>query len=167
MTRGGCTRERDVLRAVARDWASAASMDLVAHLDTCARCRMVRDAGERLRAAHDRDTHAARVPTASAMWWRLDRRAAAERARRAQRLAFALQALVVAAALGAAAAAVQVAAPWLHGPAATTASAWRATWTSMASWAAVPAGWTLPLAALLAAWLLIVPTALYFVLVDE
>jgi len=109
-----CQREPDVLRAVARAWCEDADSGVAAHAATCARCTEVRRAAELLRASFMRDTEAARVPSAAAMWWRLERRHRYDQARRMQRIAIAVQAFVLACAAGVAVTIVQIAAPWLH-----------------------------------------------------
>ena len=162
-----CEWERKVLRAVARGWLRPADNDVAAHAAGCARCREVRAAAELLRAAHLRDAQSARVLPAAAMWWRLERRRRHEQARRAQRIAFALQALMLAAAAGGAVAVLQMASPWLHTRAAVVAEAWQALSAIALAWSQAGAAWTLPIALGVAAWLLVLPAAVYLVLTDE
>src|SRR5918995_733222 len=98
MTGFSCVRERDVLRAVALEWRDEDDAVLAAHVAACGRCAEVQAAADVLRAQHVRDAQAARVPSGAAMWWRLERRLRAERARRVQRTALILQAVVLASA---------------------------------------------------------------------
>jgi hypothetical protein len=163
-----CARETDVLRAVARGWVDRADAGLAEHVVSCARCTEVRAAGELLRAEHVRATVAARVPSAAAIWWRLDRRLREERAQRLQRLALATQAVVVAAAAGGAVGVLQVAAPWLPGPSTVASDTWGGVVWLLGTWAQPSTSfWTLPVAIVAAAWLLLVPVALYLGFADE
>ena len=163
-----CARETDVLRAVARGWADRADAGLGEHVVSCARCTEVRAAGELLRAEHVRATVAARVPSAAAIWWRLDRRRGEEHARRLQRIARATQAVVLAAAAGGAVGVLQVAGPWLPGPGTVASDTWSGVVWLFGTWAQPATSlWTLPIAIVAAAWLLLVPVAFYLGFADE
>jgi hypothetical protein len=163
-----CAREADVLRTIGRGWDDEADAGLAEHVGSCGRCTEVRAAGELLRAEHVRETAGARVPSAAAMWWRLDRRLRAEDARRLQRMALATQALVLAAAAGGAVGVLQVAAPWLPGPARMASDTWSGIVWMLGTWPQPSASfWTLPVAIAAAAWLLLVPVALYLGFSDE
>jgi hypothetical protein len=162
MTRASCARERDVLRAVAREWREECDAVVATHVASCGRCSEVRAAAELLRAQHERDTQAARVASGAAMWWRLERRVDAERARRAHRTAVLIQAVVLASAAGVAAAVLQIVAPWLHGPASAAADTWSAAIAgAVTAWSRAATKWTVPIALLMSAWMLLVPAALY------
>jgi hypothetical protein len=152
---------------VARAWCGAEDSEVAAHIADCSRCAAVRTAAEQLRAAYTRDLQAARVPPAAAMWWRLERRRAAEHAQRVQRLTSALQALVLAAAAGVAVAAAQIASPWLPLPGAFATDAWQVLRGALAGWPAAAPAWMLPVAVVVGAWVLLVPAALYVGLADE
>lgn len=167
MSRSSCPRERDVLRAVAHGWREGRDADVAAHVSACDRCTGVRSAAELLRAEHLRDQASARIPSGAAMWWRLERRLRHERARRVQQIAVAMQGLVLACAAGVAAAALQIAAPWLRGSGTAAAETWTDTVAVLTAWSHAPAGWMLPMAMLAAAWLVLVPAALYLGLADE
>jgi hypothetical protein len=127
----------------------------------------VRAAADLLRAQHVRDMHAAHVPSPAAMWWRLERRLRDEHARRLQRIAFATQAIVFAAAAGATVAVLQIAAPWLSGARGVATSTWNAAAALLGAGAQVTSAWTVPIAIVAVAWLLLVPAALYLGLADE
>ena len=164
--RSTCVREPGVLRAVARDWAEPEDADVRAHAAACERCAAVRAAAETLRAAWLADAHRARLPSSAAMWWRLDRRLRLERSRRVQRVTLLVQALVLAAAAGAALAVLQIAMPWV-GSAAGVLKGWSLPEVSPASWTPVVARWALPIVLFLGAWLLLVPAAVYLGLTDD
>ena len=161
-----CQREPDVLRAVARAWCEDADSGVAAHAATCARCTEVRRAAELLRASFMRDTEAARVPSAAARWWRLERRHRYEQARRMQRIAVAVQAFVLACAAGVAVTIVQIAVPWLHSGSGVLRR-WDGMGAAMAAFSNGVATWTLPVAMVVAAWLVLVPAAVYLSLADD
>ena len=167
MKQPGCARERDVLRAVAREWRAEADAHVAAHVASATAAADVRAAAELLRAEHVRDTQAARVPSPAAMWWRLERRlragtraaAAASRLRHAGHRAR------------------RGARRRGRGPANDGAVArrfrqnrrrtWQAAVTVLTTWAEATSAWTLPIAIVAAAWALLVPAALYLGLADE
>jgi hypothetical protein len=162
-----CAREREVLRAVARGWAGRGDDETAAHGAACERCRAVRAAAELLRADHLRLAQAARVVPAAALWWRLERRRREEQARRAQKIAFTLQAVMLAAAAGGTAAVVQLALPWMQASAGNAAEAWRTVAAVLVGWSQSGVAASLPLALGVAAWLLLLPAAIYLGLADE
>ena len=162
-----CARERDVLRAVARGWLGRGDGEAAAHAAACERCGAVRAAAELLRAEHLRLAQAARVVPGAALWWRLERRRRAEQARRAQKVASALQAVMLAAAAGGAAAVLQLALPWVQASASTAADGWRTMAAVFVGWSQSGVAASLPLALGLAAWLLLLPAAIYLGLADE
>ena len=161
-----CPREPDVLCAVARAWREGADAGVAAHVATCARCTEVRRAAELLRASFMRESEAARVPSAAAMWWRLERRHRYEQARRMQRIAMVVQALVLACAAGVAVAIIQIAAPWLHSGS-DVLPRWKGIGAAFAVFSNGVAAWTLPVAMLVAAWLVLVPAAVWLGLADD
>jgi hypothetical protein len=161
-----CPREPDVLRAAALGWHDAAR-ELIAHVQACPRCTDVRAAADLLRRHWLQESQAARVPPAAAMWWRLDRRLRAERVRRAHRVALALQAMVLAAALGAAIAVLEIATPWLAGPGRFIVDAAQGTASILAGWPAWRPPWPPAVTWALGAWVLLLPLALYLTLADE
>ena len=168
MSRAWCARETDVLRAVGRGWGGGAEAGLVEHVPSCARCTEVLAAAEVLRAQYVRDMVAARVPLPAVMWWRIERRLREEHARRLQRIALATQAVVLAAAAGGAVGVLQMIAVWLPGSS-SVASVIRdgAVWLA-GNWAQAPTSmWTLPVAIVAAAWLVLVPAALYLGFAEE
>lgn len=161
-----CPREPDVLRAVARAWREDADADVSGHVAVCGRCTEVRRAAEILRASFMRDSDAARIPSAAAMWWRLERRHRHEQARRMQRIAFAVQALVLACAAGVAVGIIQIAAPWLLSGS-DALRRWDGVGAALAAFSNGVATWMLPVAMLVAAWLVLVPAAVYLGLADD
>jgi hypothetical protein len=167
MSDASCPREAEVLRAVARGWRSDTDVAVAGHAAVCVRCAGVQAAAELLRAEHLRIAQAARVPPSAAMWWRVERRLREEHARRVQRIAFAVQAVVLAAATGGVAAVLQIAAPWLAGSGAIATGAWHAVLTVLTTWGQATSAWTLPIAIVAAAWALLLPAALYFGFADE
>jgi len=167
MTERLCPRERDVLVAVSRAWRVKSDEAVAAHADACARCAGVRAAAELLRAEHLRQIQATRVPSGAAMWWRLERRLRQEQARRAQRIALGVQAVVLACAAGVAAAVIQIASPWLRGTGTAAFEGWTDLVPSLAVWANALASWAVPVAMLVAAWLVLVPAAVYLGLADD
>lgn len=166
MSESYCPRERDVLRAVARGWRDEDAAEVTNHVESCPRCTEVKAAAELLRAEHARLVQQAKVPPAAAMWWKLDRRIRHEDARRAQRIATAVQALVLAAGAGVAAAVIQIAAPWLRGTG-TALQGWADLEPVAAFWSHALTTWSLPIAMLVGAWLILVPAAVYLGLADE
>ena len=161
-----CPRETDVLRAVARARWEDADAGVTAPAATWARGPAVRPAAELLRASFMSDSDAARVPSAAAMWWRLERRHRHEQARRMQRIAFAVQALVLACTAGVAVGIIQIAAPWLQSGSAALRR-WDGVGAALAAFSNGVATWMLPVAMLVAAWLVLVPAAVYLGLADD
>jgi len=161
MSRQRCFREPEILLAVARGWRDRADTAVAVHAATCERCAEVRAAAELLRAAYLRDSGQARIPTSSAMWWRLDRRLRAERARRLQHVAMVVQAIALAAAAGVAVAVVQIVTPWVAESTDPAIHAWQTAANTVRTWAATSSGWLVPIALIVAAWALLVPAALY------
>lgn len=166
MTGPYCPREPEILRAAGRAWREATDADAAAHASTCPRCADVRAAAELLLADLARETQSARVPSGAAMWWRLERRLRHERARRMQRIALGLQAMVLACAAGVALAVLQIAAPWLDYSGAAL-QRWSGMISALAAFSNAVATWTLPVAMLTAAWLVLLPAAVYLWLVEE
>jgi hypothetical protein len=138
------------------------------HVTSCARCTEVRAAGEVLRAQHVRDVMAARAPAPAVMWWRLERRLREEHARRLQRIALATQGVVCAAAAGGAVSVLQMAGPWLPGSSSVASGTWDGIAWLFGTWAQTRTSfWTVPVAIVAAAWLLLVPAAVYLGFADE
>jgi sugar phosphate isomerase/epimerase len=167
-----CSREPHVLRAVARGWSGDADGEVARHAAECPRCGAVRAAAELLRDEHMRLAQATHVPTAAAMWWRLDRRLRDERVARLQRVALATQAITLAASAGAAVAVFQMVAPWIAKPGSGDRTAWEAALAMLTAWPPttwieVASAWALPLALAAAVWMLLVPAVLYLGLADE
>jgi hypothetical protein len=145
-----------------------ADADVADHAVACPRCAEVRAAAQLLRAQHVRDTVAARVPSPAVMWWRLERRLREEHARRLHRIALATQGVVLAAAAGGAAGVLQVAAPWLPGSDRVASDVWRGLLWIFGSWAQPATSfWILPVAIVVAVWLLLLPAAMYLGFADE
>ena len=168
-----CSRERDVLRAVARRWRGDGDSEVARHAAACSRCEAVRAAAELLRDEHARIAQAAQVTPAAAMWWRLDRRLRDERVVRLQRLTLAAQAVTLAASVGAAVAVFQMVAPWLTRSDSPVRNTWEVglsmltAWTRSTPWTDMATAWAMPLALIAAAWILLVPAVLYLGLADD
>lgn len=146
-----CGREQDVLDAVAsRRWPDRAGDELRAHVAACAICADLAEVAQALQEEHARVWRDARVPAPGLVWWRAEMRARQEAARTAARPILLAQAVAAACAAGLALALLSLTAPWLRD----------------VDWLVVLQR-GLPLAVIVAAWLVVAPVALYLVFSDE
>lgn len=113
MTPHACAHEDEVMDVVtAGRWPLACDASLRAHVASCAACRDAVEVATWLREDGDALQAAAHVPSAGALWWRMQVRARAEAeqaAMRPMRIAWACGATVL---VALAAAAVSVGGPW-------------------------------------------------------
>lgn len=167
MSRHQCPREPEVLRAVALGWQGAGDADVARHCEACPGCAEVRAAAEVLRDALARDAQTARVPSADAMWWRLERRLRLEQIQRAQRIALATQAIVLACAVGVGAAVIQIARPWLSRAGVTAFEPFDGLGTALTAMSHALATWATPVSIIVIAWLVLVPAAVYLGLAND
>lgn len=175
-----CTRERDVLLAAVRGWASAADADLAFHVAGCARCLELTAAAEAMRVRCARDIGAASPPSAAIVWWRLDRRIRVDRARAARRPLTLVHAIAGAVAIGLVLALAQVARPYLGSSLTVVAGAAKAGASAALGWSAaartfvlgpqapvLDPQWIVPLALMALAILLLAPTIVYLGLAED
>jgi hypothetical protein len=164
-----CTREAEVLEAVAFGRWPEQCGDLTAHVASCAICA---DVVEVARALHDDREWLAREaqpPSAGMVWWRATIRARAEAARTATQPISILQGIAAASIVGAAAGLITVAWQSMHwvdrlGELAVQLESRR---DGIASASTIAAGHGLPILLAVAAGLVLAPLALYFTLADD
>jgi hypothetical protein len=168
-----CPRESEVVAAVfARRIGGAASVeseDLQMHLDTCEVCRDVVAVASVLRDDRDATLWDVQVPAAGQVWWRAAIRARLEAAHAAARPLTWAHGVAGACAVGLTAGVVKMAWPTIDGGLswlAERASSVNPGTLAVADLATTMMQRTLPLA-LIAAFLLLAPLALYIVLSDE
>lgn len=96
-----CERE-DVLTEVIRDgrWPSLGDSELAQHVRGCASCTDLVVVATAIVEEQQRAMKSVSVPAPGAAWWRVQRRAAAERVRAANRAMFAVQVTSCAVVLG-------------------------------------------------------------------
>jgi hypothetical protein len=167
MTLQPCPREPEVLRTVALGWQGAEDRDVARHCEACVRCAEVRAAAEMLRDALARDAQSARVPSAEAMWWRLERRLRLEQIQRAQRITLATQAIVLACTVGVGAAVIQIARPWLSRVGIAALEPFSGFGAALTTVSQALAAWATPVSIIVMAWLVLVPAAVYLGLADD
>jgi hypothetical protein len=162
-----CPREAEALEAVlGGGWPSGVDADLRVHVDSCPVCSEVVSVAVAMQDEHTLACQQAQVPSAGLVWWRAERRARQEAARKAARPMTFVQ--VVAGACGAGAALTMgglmsswvrstlsgfVDAAWLHVPAVDT-TALTGVLTQSGSVLLLAVG----------AWVVLVPVALYVAL---
>lgn len=169
MANGSCGREADTIRAARGERPGPdVDLELAAHLAGCPGCAEIAWMAEALRAERDAACVEAHPPSAGAVWWRAQRRAREEAARRAARPI----ALVHAIALGCTAAAAVAFLGFGLGNFGSLFSEWAAA----ISWPALPAASTavaalanLPLGLVLAltAALVLAPVAVYLAVSEK
>lgn len=167
MSRTGCTHEPLVVEAVlAGAWPERADAALAAHADTCDICEEVALIATLIHDDHERSRSDAHVPAAGQVWWRSAIRARLESTQSAVRPISWLHAITGAIAIGVLLAILTVAWPFLS-PMADRA------WIVVAGFlpnaevaSALASGLRLSamLGLLAAAFLLLAPLAVYFVL---
>jgi predicted anti-sigma-YlaC factor YlaD len=158
-----CGREAETTAAA---WTGAFAPDLAAHLGQCEDCREIAALAQALRDDRSAACTAARPPSAGAVWWRAQRRAREEAARRAARpIAF-----VHGIALGCGVAAVVAILGLGFGGLRAFLPSWPAfAWPALPSGSAVALLGTLPTGVLvvLAATLLLAPVAVYLAVAEK
>jgi len=165
-----CPRADQLVEAiVAGHWPESVESELRSHASVCDSCRELVDLATALHADAVRLVSGATVPTASAMWWRMQARQRAESARMADRPIAIAQMLALASGLGAAAASLFALIVWLGrqaypGPAPVTLSA-SVSAALERSVALVQS--SLPLAMTVVLSAILVPLVLYFAMVED
>jgi hypothetical protein len=170
-----CGREQDVLDAVAAGrWPERCDDELRAHVTACAICDDVAEVARALQDEHDAAWRDARVPPSGRVWWRAEMRARQEAGRRAAQPITFVQGIAGACAVGIACALVGLVWPkvWEFlgrlAPVSNVRSAVGAGWLQVESLsAALPPQIVLSLAIALAAGLVLMPLALYFVFSEK
>jgi hypothetical protein len=166
-----CAREQDVLDAItAGRWPERCDAELKAHVDGCGICQDL--AAVFVAISEDRDTasESAVVPPASIVWWRSQIRAREEAARTAERPILVAQGVAVVSLLAIGLALVPVALPAakLAIVSVSEMTAWLRPRAEAVSTAfTLVTGSALPLIPFVAAWILLAPVLLYFVLTEE
>lgn len=152
-----CPREADIVAAVrAGRWPGHADASLRAHVATCAVCEEVAGVAVLFDDAFEAEAAATgTLPAAGQVWWRARVRARAEAARRAARPVLAAQALAAACAIGLVAAVLSYLLPSMT----RTAGALLAPIASMEFGAIAYA--------VVGAWLILAPVAVYFAVARE
>ena len=167
-----CRHATAVLEAVvAGEWPERVNEELRSHVSACPSCAELLDLSRALSAEAGRLASEASLPTAGAMWWRMQARQRAESARVAERPIAVVQLLALASGIGAAVASVLVLIVWLGrpvhpGPAplAMPLSASLATALER-SVALVQSSLPIAMAVVLSA--ILVPLVLYFAMVED
>jgi len=165
-----CPQADRLVEAIgAGHWPDSVELELRRHASLCESCRELVDLATAVHADGARLVSSATVPTASAMWWRMQARQRAESARAAERPIAIAQMLALASGLGATAASLFVLVVWLGrqaypGPAPVTLSA-SLSIALERSVALVQS--SLPLAMTVALSAILVPLVLYFAMVDD
>lgn len=158
MTAIECTREQDVLDAVASGrWSD----ELRAHAASCAVCADVADVASAFREDHDAAWQDAHVPPSGRVWWRAELRARQEAARAAASPIGFVHGVAAACAVGLALALLGVL--W---PASAGSLGAASTWIASAA-TLIPYSVVVSLAVALGAALVLTPIALYFVFSEK
>lgn len=149
-----CMRELEVMEMVACGrWADRCPEELRAHVSMCEICSDVLDVA--LAFHEDREAHGnVQIPAAGLVWWRAELRARQEAMRKVSRPMTVVQAFGAAAGVGAAAALLSLAWPWLRALVMPDLST-----LSFAQWGIV--------IVIAFAVIVIAPVAMYFVLSDD
>ena len=170
MTDHTCAREPDVVAAVlSRRWHMADD-DLKRHADVCESCRDVAAVASLLSTEQDRARSEVRVPAAGQVWWRAAVRARLEAAHAAARPLTWLHGIAGACALGLAVAVAGMAWPTLRDIAAWLAEQVPGFDSGLGDVAVLMSAAihkSLPLAFIVAAFIVLAPVALYFALSDD
>lgn len=170
MTGVECVREAEVVNAVLRGaWPHRCDDTLVAHTVECETCREVAAISALLRDDGDRARHEIHVPAAGQVWWRAAVRARLESTHAAMRPMTWMHAITGAVALGLMLAVLTMAWPMVA-PAADRLWLFAVAFFPTAEAASAVADsvrQSLLLGLIAAAFLLLAPLALYFVLSDD
>ena len=171
MRHGECPREAELLESLLTDWPAGGPDELRAHVGGCASCAALAEVVSSLRNDRVASVREASVPSAAAMWWRLEMRARREARARALRPITAIQAVTLASAIGVLAAVIGMVTPeassvasWLQALRNGAVAAGSASLPSTAAQLLGPGGIALGLAGALL--LIVTPAALYFALRD-
>ena len=164
-----CSREADVLEAVAFGRWPEQCAELVTHVASCAVCADLVEVARALRDDREWLCRAAQPPTAGMVWWRATIRARADAARTATQPISVLQGVAGACIVGAAAGLATVAwrsIQWFDriGELAMQFESHR---DGLASASAIAANHGLPILIAVAAGLVLAPLAIYFTLADD
>lgn len=170
MTDHTCAREHDVVAAVlSRRW-HVADDDLTQHAEVCESCRDVVAIASLLSAEQDRARSEVHVPAAGQVWWRAAVRARLEAAHAAARPLTWLHGIAGACALGLAVAVAGTAWPTIRDIAAWLAQQMPGVDSGLGEVAVLMGAAvqkSLPLAFIVAAFVVLAPVALYFALSDD
>jgi hypothetical protein len=170
MTDHTCAREHDVVAAVlSRRWHMADD-DLKGHADVCESCREVVAVANLLSAEQDRARSEVHVPAAGQVWWRAAIRARLEAAHAAARPLTWLHGIAGACALGLAVAVAGMAWPTIRDIAVWLAEQVPGVDSGVGEVAVLMGAAvqkSLPLAFIVAAFVVLAPVALYFALSDD
>jgi hypothetical protein len=170
MTDRTCAREHDVVAAVlSRQWCLADD-DLKNHADVCENCREVVAVASLLSTEQDRARSEVQVPAAGQVWWRAAVRARLEAAHAAARPLTWLHGIAGACALGLAVAVVGIAWPTIRDIGAWLAEQVPGVDSGLGEVAVLMGAAvqkSLPLAFIVAAFVVLAPVALYFALSDD
>ena len=160
-----CAREVEALEIVlSGGWPACADADLRSHVDQCQVCADVVAIAVAMQEEHSLACQQAHVPTAGLVWWRAELRARQEAARKAARPMTLVQGVGGACLVAALLTIAGLFSPWLR----TQVSGWidlPVRWPSVdpTAVAALFAQWGPALLLALAAWVVLVPVALYMV----
>jgi hypothetical protein len=165
-----CERADRVVEAIVDGrWPDDAQGELRSHVAACRSCAELVEVATALHADAAQLVTGASVPTASAMWWRMQARQRAESARMAERPIAIAQMLGIASGLGAAAASLFVLIVWLgrpvHPGSAPVPLSETLTTAVERSIALVQS--SLPIAMTVALSAILVPLVLYFAMVED
>ena len=156
MSRFECEREQEILDAVAAGrWPHGGVNELQLHTSACASCRDLVTVALAIASDHAIAARNAHVPTSGVAWWRAQRRAREEAARKATRAVTAVQAASVAIGIVAAIAVV------------SAMSVPSDLWSAFLSSVQTVTPWWIPFGVALTAWLVLAPVALYFAVADD
>jgi hypothetical protein len=170
-----CNREQDVLDAIAAGrWPDRCDADLSAHIAGCAICADVAAVARAIREDHEAAWRDAHVPPSGRVWWRAEMRARQEAARKAAQPITVVQGIAGACAAGIVAALIGVIWPavWESLGVATALGgvkdAFHARLLQLAAMStSMPPQILLSLAVALAAAIVLMPLALYFVFSEK
>ena len=170
MTPDFCPRETELWDAIAAGrWPDAADATMRAHVVSCAACRDLALVADSLRRDARDVGRAATPPTSAIVWWRAQMRARQEAAQVADRPITVVHALAIASAAGLLLGLTGSVAVWLRGPV-----SWLGAWSASAASAATQLAaidfsnrWVLLPAALIVLSLVIMPVAIYAIVMDE
>lgn len=158
-----CARENELLETVsAGRWPDGCDAELRAHVTSCAQCAEVVELATLFDAEMQEAAHDAQLLSSGAMWWRAQRRARADAARKAARAIAFVQVATVAGAIAFALAIV--------GGVSAMSESWR-NWLPRVSetlqLSSVYASWSVPITIGALALLTLTPVAVYFAFAED